>query len=148
MSWAHSGRTQVGDVIILNRNGKDFALIKATEDGYIELFTGSFIEMRDAYERIHGKEVGSVYVNIETLRSEQGGDFRNNLYDEDGGYDVGDSGKIGSRGLQDNTSTNDENLRTRDKGVSGKREVRRKNSFSVDADTEVRSLRRSCFLCA
>ena len=39
MRWAYSNNTNIGDTNIFNRNGREYVLIEATEDGYIELET-------------------------------------------------------------------------------------------------------------
>ena len=40
MQWAYSASTKVGDTKILSVNGKSFALLEATENGYIEIARG------------------------------------------------------------------------------------------------------------
>lgn len=42
MIWANSANTQVGDTKIFNNRGKGFALVEATENGYIEVENGSY----------------------------------------------------------------------------------------------------------
>lgn len=42
MIWANSANTQVGDTKIFSNRGKGFALVEATENGYIEVENGSY----------------------------------------------------------------------------------------------------------
>ena len=42
MIWANSANTQVGDTKIFNNRGKSFVLVETTENGYIEVESGSY----------------------------------------------------------------------------------------------------------
>ena len=49
MQWAYSASTKPGDVKIFNNNGKYFTLIEATGDGYVELASGNYKEVKKLF---------------------------------------------------------------------------------------------------
>ena len=115
MIWANSANTQVGDTKIFNNRGKSFVLVEATENGYIEVESGSYDELRSIYEQTYRKTTNKVYEHSKALQSEQGRDFFNLFNDENrtnvGGY----SEKIGEERFQNDTSRNNEYLQSSDK---------------------------------
>lgn len=116
MQWANSASTKDGDVKIFNDRGKAFVLNMATEDGYVELARGNFKEVNAVYERIHDEKVTSFHEDADEIRSQQRRSVWNIQSYENGGNDAGNSGPIGSKGLQTDTSRNNEHLRSSDKG--------------------------------
>ncbi len=115
MIWANSANTQVGDTKIFNNRGKGFVLVEATENGYVEVGSGSYDELRSIYEQTYRKTTNKVYEHSKVLQSEQGRDFFNLFNDENrtnvGGY----SEKIGGERFQNDTSRNNKYLQSSDK---------------------------------
>ena len=118
LSWARSTERQVGDVTILNANGKYFALIEATDDGFIELVKGNYQEVSAEYERIHVEKDTSFYEDTQEIRTERNSDMWDLQYVEDGGNASGNGQPVGSERLQTDTTGNNEHLRSGDKGKS------------------------------
>ena len=118
MIWANSASTNVGDTKLFNRNGRNFVLLESTEDGYIEIASGNYKELRAEYERLYSQENRGIYWHFEEFRSEQGGNFLNLQSNEDGTNDVGNSRPLGSQRLQDDSARNNEHLQSSDKGIS------------------------------
>ncbi len=116
--WARSASTKPGDLKILNANGKHFALIEATEDGFVELKKGRYEEVRTYYERAYRKATDEIYGNTQGIKADQGRDIWDMQYAGDRGNDVGDGEQTGSKGLQTDTSRDNEHLRKSDKGES------------------------------
>ncbi len=116
LMWARSTDRKAGDTTILNSNGKYFALIEATEDGFIELRKGSYKEVRAEYERVHSEKDTSFHEDINEIRAERDGNLWNLQYAGYGRNDDRDGGQIGSEGLQDESARSDEHLRGGDKG--------------------------------
>lgn len=110
-----SANTQVGDKKIFNNRGKGFVIVEATENGYIEVESGSYGELRSIYEQTYRKTTYKVYEYSKVLQSEQGRDFFN-LFDDENRTNVGRySKKIGRERFQNNTSRNNEYLQSSDK---------------------------------
>ena len=115
MIWANSANTQVGDTKIFNNRGKGFALVEATENGYIEVESGSYDELRSNYEQTYRKTTNKVYEYSKVLQSEQGRDFFD-LFNDENRTNVGRySEKIGEERFQNDTSRNNEYLQSSDK---------------------------------
>lgn len=115
MQWAFSDNTNVGDTTILNRKGKEFVLVEATESGYIEIASGKYDYVRDINEQIYRKQTFSSRVHSEKYRSQEGRDRWDtvNVGDRENGRRIDD--ESGEEKLQNNTSGNDESIRSGDK---------------------------------
>ena len=131
MRWAYSNNTNFGDTNIFNRNGREYVLIKATEDGYIELASGNYESVRNEYERAYNQTNNSVYGNIKTIRTEKGRDIWNMQSSEDGGNVNRNSGQNRRTISESNISTDNEHLRTGNKGTS--KQIKK----SLDVEYEV-----------
>ncbi|MEE1023758.1 MAG: hypothetical protein U0L48_01715, partial [Acutalibacteraceae bacterium] len=118
MQWAYNSETEVGDINIFNRNGREFVLIKATENGYVELASGKYKEMKFEYERLHSEKDKSVYGTVNEIRTDKRTDMWYLQYDENRGNDVRDSKSTGSKGIQTDSSADNEHLRSSNKGKS------------------------------
>lgn len=118
MQWAYSASTKVGDKKIFSINGSGFALLKATEDGYIELAKGSYEEVKIEYERAYDKADNEVYGNSEDIRSEQGRDIWDLQSDEERRNGNRNSRPTRGKGLQSDTAGSNEHLRRGDRGKS------------------------------
>ena len=115
MIWANSANTQVGDTKIFNNMGKSFVLVEATENGYVEVESGSYDELRSIYEQTYRKTTNKVYEHSKVLQSEQGRDFFD-LFNDENRTNVGRySEKIGEERFQNDTSRNNEYLQSSDK---------------------------------
>lgn len=134
MRWAYSNNTNIGDSNILCRNGKEFVLIEATEDGYIELASGNYESVRYEYERIHEQENDSIYEHIEKIRSQQRPNMWNIKYDGGRTDGSGNSEYIGGEEFQNNTTGNNEHLR------SGNKDTSKQLKKSLDVDSEGNTL--------
>lgn len=130
MRLAYSNNTNIGDTDILNRNGREYVLIEATEYGYIELANGNYESVRYEYERIHEQENDSLYEHIEKIRSQQRPNMWNIKYDERRTNGSGNSEYFGREEFQDNTTGNNEHLRTGNKNTS--KQIKK----SLDVDSE------------
>ena len=124
MIWARASDRKPGDLNILNANGRYFALIKATEDGFIELKRGNYKEVQAEYERAYRKANNKIYGNLEGIESDQRADIWDMQYVGDGGNAYRNGKQTESEGLQDNTSRNDEHLRNSNSGEYGKTEIK------------------------
>ncbi|MBE6618200.1 MAG: hypothetical protein E7626_00265 [Ruminococcaceae bacterium] len=91
MQWAHSPSTEEGDVNYFNKHRKEYGLVKATTDGYIELFTGTYEEVRQRYEQSYEQRTVEIYGDSFVFRADEGGNLRNLPY-------VGDNGSYGRGG--------------------------------------------------
>lgn len=134
MSWAHSPSTNIGDTKILNQNGKAFALIEATEDGFVEIAVGKYDEVKDKYVQIHGKTDNSFYEYSRQIRSKRNGSMRSYNSADRGRDDVRNSGLVGGERIQNNTTRNTEHLR------SGDKETSEQVKSSLDVEREIRQL--------
>ncbi len=110
MIWARSSSTNAGDFKILSRNGKDFVVIEATDDGFIELSSGKYEEVVAIYERLHREKDTSFYEDAQEIRTEQNRDLWDLQYVENGGYIAENGGQIRREGLQTDTARNDKHM--------------------------------------
>lgn len=136
--WARATDTQPGDVNILNANGKYFALIEATEDGFIELTKGTYEEVQARYERAYRKAVDEVYGNTKSFRAEQGRDIWDMQPDEDGRDGSGNNQQIRNQEIQNNITRNNEHLRSGDKGKFGETEITEDEILFAKRDKDMR----------
>ena len=118
MQWAYNPGTDVGDINIFNRNGKEFVLIEATENGYVELANGEYEEMNFEYERLHSEKDKSIYESVNEIRTDQRTDMWDLQYDENRKNDDRDSKSIGIKKIQTDSSADNEHLRSSNKGKS------------------------------
>ena len=116
MRWAYSASTNVGDTKIFNDKGRSFALLEATEDGYIEIARGSYKEVYSEYEQLYSQKDRSFHGYLEEIRSAKRGDFRNLQSTENRGDVTRDNQQIGSQKIQDKSTRNNEYLQSSDKG--------------------------------
>ncbi len=121
--WAKATERQPGDLKILNANGKYFALIEATEDGFIELAKGNYKEMKSKYEQAYSNAVDEIYGNLESYETDKGRDNWDMQFYGEGRNGNGNPQQIKSQRLQDNSTRNDEHLRNGNKGKLGKSEI-------------------------
>ena len=116
LKWARNTDRRIGDVTILNANGKYFALIEATEDGFIELRTGNYEEVHAEYERIHSEKDTSFYEDIEEIRTEQDTNLWDLQHVGHGRNDDRNGGQARSERIQSDTAGSNEHLRSGNKG--------------------------------
>ena len=121
--WAKATERQPGDLKILNANGKYFALIEATEDGFIELAKGNYKEMKSKYEQAYADAVDEIYGNLESYEADKGRDNWDMQFYGEGGNGNGNHQQVKSQRLQDNSTRNNEHLRNSNKGKLGKSEI-------------------------
>ncbi len=81
-----------------------------------EIAKGNYREVNAKYERAYRKAVNEIHGNVESFRHEQGRDIWDMQPNEEGGNGSGNNQQVGSENLQDDTSGNNEHLRTSDKG--------------------------------
>lgn len=60
MIWANSANTQVGDTKIFNNRGKGFVIVEATENGYIEVGSGSYKSVKEIKENYGTYRAGEI----------------------------------------------------------------------------------------
>lgn len=130
MQWAYSNKTNVGDTKVFNKNGKNYVLLEATEDGYIEIASGNYEKVRADYENSYNKANNGVYGNIKRIRSEERRNIRNNTFDKNRRYDDRDSGQNRNEISQNNITRNNEHLRT------SNQETSENVKYSLDVDSE------------
>lgn len=80
MQWAYSNKTNVGDTKVFNKNGKNYVLIEATEDGYIEIASGNYEKVSDIYGRIYNEATEYSLWSFKENRSSKRGNIRNNAH--------------------------------------------------------------------
>ena len=122
MQWANSASTEVGDLKILSNKGK-WVLLEATENGCIELRSGTYKEMKHL-EQTYRNATDSLYGHIEKFRS---GERRDTWYlfnSKNRGYDDRNGEQNGSQEFQIDSERDNEHLRSGDKGESVKRQDR------------------------
>lgn len=130
MQWAYSNKTNVGDTKVFNKNGKNYVLLEATEDGYIEIASGNYEKVRADYENSYNKANNGVYGNIKRIRSEKRRNIRNNAFDKNRRNDDRDNGQNRNEISPNNITRNNEYLRTGDQKPSAK------VKYSLDIDSE------------
>ena len=143
MQWAYSASTQIGDVKIFNNNGKNFVLLKATENGPIELISGNYAEVKKLEEEYRQIDItnDSVYVYSSTLWNGEAGNIA-----DDGAVEnsekYAESGYSTTRtGLQSDTSRSNEHLRSGDRGEYSESEAGLEESaFSMPEDSVQHSI--------
>ena len=134
MRWAYSNNTNIGDSNILCRNGKEFVLIEATEDGYIELASGNYESVRYEYERIYARAINENLRNTEEYRSSKGTDIWDNVNVRNRRNGNGISGENSREKFQSHTTGNDEFICSNSKKTQG---IVKK---SIDVDSEGNTL--------
>ena len=115
MLWANSTDRKPSDTTILYKNGQA-VLFRVTGDGVIELAKGSYKEVKTQYERIHSEEGKSFYAYTQEIRSEPNRDMWDMQYAEDREYASRNGKQIRSERLSNDSSRNDEHLRSGDRG--------------------------------
>lgn len=133
MRWAYSNNTNIGDTNIFNRNGREYVLIEATEDGYIELASGNYESVRYEYERIYAKTINENLRNTEEYRSSKGTDIWDNVNVGHRRNGNGISGENSREKFQSHTTGNDEFIRSNSKKTQGIV----KKSLDVDTDGNI-----------
>ena len=115
MIWANSASTKVGDIKIFKvRDG--FALIEATDDGYIELARSNYKEVKAEYERAYKDADNEIYGNLESIRADKGRNIWNMQSNGERGDGNRDTQQAGSQRFQADTTRNNEDLRRGNKG--------------------------------
>lgn len=118
MRWAHSNKTAVGDTTIINRNGRNFVLIEATEEGYIELASGNYDRVRDINEQLYKESAVESRESFEEYRANKGTDRWDTVNAGDGGNGGRVNDSAGTEGLQSYSTGDNESLRTNSKESS------------------------------
>lgn len=131
MQWAYSAGTEPGDLKILNRKGKEFVLLKATDDGYVELAAGKYEEMKYIGQQYYNEPDNSVHVHSQVFKSSKARSAKNNDITENNSKHGYGSKKIGSEGLQNDPTGNAENLRSSDRRESDTGAGLDKSAFSI-----------------
>lgn len=131
MQWAHSAGTEIGDCKILNRKGKEFVLLEATYDGYVELAAGKFEEMKYIEQQYCNEPDNSVYVHSQMFESSKARSISTNDITENNSKYGYSSKNVKSEGLQNDTAGNDEYLRSSDQREPGTEAGLDKSDFSI-----------------
>ena len=119
MNWAHHPDTKVGDTNIFFRN--DVAvLVEATDNGFFEISSGNYEEMRFINEQAHRKPNRGLYANLNRIEARRNADSWDLQYVENGRYDVRDAQQDESQGVQVDSERDNEHLRPGDKRESVK----------------------------
>ena len=119
MNWAHHPDTKVGDTNIFFRN--DVAvLVEATDNGFFEISSGNYEEMRFINEQAHRKPNRGLYANLNRIEARRNADSWDLQYVENGRYDVRDAQQDESQGVQVDSERDNEHLRSGDKRESVK----------------------------
>lgn len=121
MQWAYAPGTKTGDLKMLPRKNK-WVLIESIEDGFIELYSGTYKEMKHL-EQTYRNATDSLYGHIEAFRAGERRDTWDLFSAEDRGYDDRDGEQAGSQRLQVDSERNDEHLRSSDKRESVSEEL-------------------------
>ncbi|MBO4693602.1 MAG: hypothetical protein J5659_04340 [Clostridia bacterium] len=117
MIWANAADRKAGDCKLLNRNGKDFALIEADgEGGYTEFITGKYSEVKSEYDEYISEQTDKLDEVVEDFRSGQRQYYGNSRNDENGRRNAGNIRPIRGKTIQNNAAGNNEYLRSSDKG--------------------------------
>ena len=141
LSWAHSSATNPGDIRIFNRNGRNFVLVEATSDSYIELKSGSYKEMKAYYEQAIKRADNQFYVYSDKIRAEGRGGLRDSFANRPRGYSDRNAGQVGGKGLQTDSTGNSEYLWASNQGTSLK-----DKQFSLERNTTTKAdLKESAF---
>ena len=116
MQWAHGNKTKTGDITILNKKGKS-VLIEATDDGFIELKSGNYEDIKKEwmkYDRIQKEPTDVVDRIIDNAGINRGTSNWSSVYD--GHRRNGNRNSETNKGTisKSNASTNDEHLRRSD----------------------------------
>ena len=113
MQWANSASTEVGDLKILSNKGK-WVLLEATENGCIELSSGTYKEMRQL-EQTYRNATDEIYGNLEGFRSDERRDTWDLFNSKNRGNDDRNGEQNGSQGIQTDSERDNEHLWTGDK---------------------------------
>ena len=138
MQWRYKFDTKVGDCNIFSIKSDIFALIEATDDGYIEIARGRYKnlkELKQLYEQTYGESIEKVYDNFEKLEADRGADSWNLFNDENGGYGNRDSYRNKESKISSDTSRSYEYSGQNNKAKSTVKKKPNKN-FSMSASTE------------
>ena len=92
--------------------------LRATEDGFIELSSGNYQEMRDLSERIYRETTLSSRDSAEEYWTDEGTDMWDSVNDKDRENGFGDNEKIRGERLQNESAGDDEYLRSGDRRES------------------------------
>ena len=130
MQWAYSADTKVGDLAIFNRKGKEFVLLKATNNGSIEIASGSYKKVRSVYEQTYRGTANRFYEHSQGIESRQRDDIWTVFAAGDRGYDAGDGGQNESERLQADGSGDSEHLRRGNRGTRGGKESELRKSLN------------------
>ena len=122
MQWAYSANTQSGDMNVFKRKNK-WVLIEATDNGYIELSSGHYKEMKNL-EQIYRTATDEIYGNLESIRIERGTDTWDLLNSGNRRNDDRNGGQIGSKKIQADTKRNNEHLLSGDREISDDAELK------------------------
>ena len=117
MQWAYNSETEVGDINIFNRNGREFVLIEATENGYVELANGEYEEMI-SFERSYKEATNEIYGNYEGYGADKGTDTWNLQPVKNRADGDRNTGAVSGQRLQTDSSADNEHLRSSNKGKS------------------------------
>ncbi|MBQ7128806.1 MAG: hypothetical protein IJO19_02325, partial [Clostridia bacterium] len=141
MQWAYADSTNTGDTKVLNRNGKEFVLIEATDNGYVELYSNKNYERVKEVKREFKSKTDTIYEYIATYRNGQN-NYNSNNNDVDGNaksdseYGQG-SRQVGRKGLQSDSTTSTEHLQSSNKrGQAGLEN----SAFSIGEETDTEYL--------
>lgn len=139
MQWRYQADTKVGDLNIVNGKG-GFALLEATEDGYVEIAKGNWNEMKELkakYELAYKDVTDTFYGNIEGFRIEQRRNIRNMQPYENRGNDDRGRGRIGEKRREGESPRSDEHSWKSGKEESVNKSTKRDPSISEDASNYI-----------
>lgn len=126
MQWANKADRQSGDnTIIYDGKRKKYILLEALEEGYFEVATGTYEEMRGLYERAHRGTDYEIHADSNETRTQQGRGLWDMQLSQNRGNDDRNVRSSGSQGLQDDTSRGNEHLRSGNQGELVKKSSRR-----------------------
>lgn len=110
MKWANATDRIPGDTTILNKNGKQFVLIEATGDGYVEIAKGSYKAVKETYERLYTIADDEIYGNLEGYETDKGSGTWDMQFYEEGRNGDGDTSEVEREEVQNKPSRNNEYL--------------------------------------
>ena len=134
MQWRYKADTEVGDLNIINGKG-GFALLEATDNGYVEIAKGSWRELKELkaeYERAYKKTDKTVYEHYDSYGLDEGADTWDLQFSENGRNGNRNFEHIGRWEFQADSERGNEYRRLGDKEEPLK-STKRENSVSEES---------------
>lgn len=136
MQWAYSASTKTGDTKVLNRNGKEFVLLEATDDGYVELYSGTY-EGAKALEKTYRRTDEKIYEYIEGFETDKDGNSLYSIGTNDTTNAVGMLEDVRGKEIQNNSSRNAKHLQSSDKKIQSSEAGLENSAFSIGEEIDI-----------